>query len=123
MCFTPPETEELACGAPLLKGFQESLSAEIAVPDGGESFVLLVQAGMEDVTIPHERARKLLDAEVIVAPVIGHQGRRGEKRFGQLKTHLRVAHQVAVLFAVVATEMPGEPSGPGSGIASITRAI
>ena len=41
----------------------------------------------------------------------------------KLEAHLRVAHEVAVLFAVVSNGDCRKPSGPDSSVASMTSAI
>ena len=83
------------------EGFYKTLCAEIFVPLPRELLVLLVEVGKKNVVLPVSIARNLLDAEVIVSEIECGQPQVAHWRLGQLETHLRVAHQVAVLLAVV----------------------
>jgi hypothetical protein len=49
----------------------------------------------------NDSARKLLHAHVIVAPVIGVEDDSAANGLCQFEAHLRVAHEVAVLLAIV----------------------
>jgi hypothetical protein len=61
--------------------------------------VLLVQADEVDILAANDGAAPLLHANVIVAVVKGAQIWLVDE--SKLETHLRVAHEVAVLFPVV----------------------
>ena len=69
------------------------------VPHLGESLVLLVQADEVNVLLADDGTAPLLHANVIVAIVEGAQMWPVDE--SKLETHFRVAHEVAVLFAVV----------------------
>jgi hypothetical protein len=55
----------------------------------------------------------LLDADVIIAPVVRNETETQAERIAQLETHLRVAHEVAVLFAVVRDREASQTNGAG----------
>src|SRR5665213_3147335 len=83
----------------LLKGFGEALQSQVVVPHLGESLMLLVQADEVNVVVEDDIAAPLLHAYIVV-PVI-ESVQVWSVRESKLETHLRVAHEVAILFAVV----------------------
>jgi len=71
----------------------------MVVPRLGKADVLLVQSHQMHVAVVDDVAAPLLDGNIIVAPVP-----RVQMRFpidAKFEAHLRVAHEVAVLFAIV----------------------
>jgi hypothetical protein len=101
-----------------LKGFKESLVAQVLVPMLRKLLVLVVKADVVIKEAAFDPAAPLRDAEVIVAVVECVEG-----LLVDLEAHLRVSHEVTVLFAIVATEIDGNPVGPDSSVASITSAM
>ena len=83
----------------LLEGFCEALQAQVVVPHLGETLVLLMEADEVDIVAALDCAAPLLYADVVVPVVEGVKV--WSIRQPKLKTHLGVAHEVAVLFAVV----------------------
>jgi len=91
----------LATDGSVREGFREALQVEISVPRGSEVLMLFVQLRQRDVVTANDSARKLLHAHVIVAPVIGVEDDFATDGLCQFEAHLRVAHEVAVLLAIV----------------------
>jgi hypothetical protein len=100
-------------GAFAVEGFNKALTAYVPVPPSGEVLVLGVQAGIEHIVVALYRAGVLLDADVIISPVVRNETDSQTKRIAQLETHLRVAHEVAVLFAVVRDREASQSKGAG----------
>ena len=101
-----PRTGNIARNGLTLEGFGEALKTQVVVPQRGELFVLAVKFAVVGVIGARDKAAPLLFADVIVAPV-----KRIEVRptcQTKLETHLRVAHGIAVLFAVVTDRDSGE---------------
>ena len=73
--------------------------------------MLLVKAGEANVVVANDGAAPLLHANVIVAVVEGAQIWLVDE--SKLETHLRVAHEVAILFAVVTDRDCGESAWAG----------
>ena len=88
-----------SAAAVLLKGFGEALQSQVVVPHLGESLMLLVQADEVNVVVADDGAAPLLHAYIVVPVIEGVQV--WPVRESKLETHLRVAHEVAILFAVV----------------------
>ena len=88
-----------AWGLLLLEGFGEALQLKVVVLQLGESLVLLVQADEINVGSAHNGAAPLLNAYIVVPVIEGVQV--WPFRESKLETHLRIAHEVAILFAVV----------------------
>ena len=76
-----------------------NLQTQIVVPRPGKADVLFMQGDKMDIVAAHKSAAPLLDGNVVVAPVPRVKVR--DSHHAKLEAHLRVAHQVAVLFAVV----------------------
>jgi hypothetical protein len=57
-------------GAFAVEGFNKALTAYVPVPLSGEVLVLGVQAGIEHIVVALYRAGVLLDADVIISPVL-----------------------------------------------------
>src|SRR6185437_13342535 len=96
-----PKTGELV---PLLlprKGFKKALLMQVLVPERGEALVLPVEVGRKDVLLAVLPTRILLSAGVVVAKVERAEFRFQPQWTAPLEAHLRVAHEVAVLFAIV----------------------
>jgi hypothetical protein len=91
----------LATNALVRESVEKALSAEISVPQGSELLVLFVEVGNEDVICSIDIARILFHAHVVVTPVVAHKLKAAQRRLAQLEAHLRVTHEVAVLFAIV----------------------
>jgi hypothetical protein len=70
---------------------------------------------MKQVLVALYRAGVLLDTDVIISPVVRNETDTQAKRIAQLETHLRVAHEVAVLFAVVRDREASQTKGAGFG--------
>jgi len=88
-----------AWGLLLLKGFGKALQSQVVVPHLGESLMLLVQADEVNVVATVNGAAPLLHAYIVVPVIEGAQVWPVDE--SKFETHLRVAHGVAVLFAVV----------------------
>jgi hypothetical protein len=104
-----------------VEGFGKALQAKGDVPRHSESLVLFVQLDEVDVSVADDIAAPLLDGHVIIAPIERVQMCASSET--KLEAHLRVAPEVAVLFAVVGHGSAGSPIGPDSSIASITNSI
>src|SRR5260370_30282885 len=94
-----------------LEGSKKALQAQVVVPRPGKADVLLMQGDKMDIVSAHNVAAPLLDGDVVVAPVPRIKVRAF--RHAKLEAHLRVAHEVAVLFAVVTNGKRGEPHRTG----------
>lgn len=96
-----------------VEGFGEALRAQVALPDLSEADMLPMKWADVGVVEAGYEAAPLFTADVVVAKVevieIGDDA--GEAQF---KTHLRVAHKVAVLFAKVCDRQGREATRPGS---------
>src|SRR5579859_5797224 len=88
-----------AWGLLSLEGFQKALQTQIVVPRPGKADVLFMQGDQMDIMAAHKSAAPLLDGNVVVAPVPRIKVRDSLR--AKLEAHLRVAHEVAVLFAIV----------------------
>jgi len=78
---------------------KETLQTKVVVPRPGKADVLLMQGDKMDIVAAHNVAAPLLDGDVVVAPVPRVKVRAS--RHAKLEAHLRIAHEVAVLCAVV----------------------
>ena len=96
-----------------IEGFDKALTAKVPIPLSGEVLVLGVQVGIEHIVVALYRAGVLLNADVIISPVVRNETDTQAKRIAQLETHLRVAHEVAILFAVVRDREASQTKGAG----------
>ena len=96
----------------VVEGFRKPLGAQVAVPDFGEADVLAVESAVVGVVGAGDEPAPLLTADVVVAVVEGIEvgNASGEAQF---EAHLRVAHQVAVLFAVMCDGEGGKTTRSG----------
>ena len=77
-------------------GLFEALTAQVVVPHFGESLVLGVEVGKLHILAAYKVPAPLLYAYEIVSVVVGI-----EFAVSKLETHLGIAHEVAILFAVM----------------------
>src|SRR5580692_11632032 len=89
----------LATNGGVREGFYKVLQSEGVVPCLCEPLMLLMQFQQAHVMVTNEVAAPLLNAKVIVAPVERVETCLASERQTQLEAHLRVTHEVAVLFA------------------------
>src|SRR6266851_759796 len=94
-----------------LERSKKALQAQVVVPRPGKADVLLMQGDKMDIVAAHNVAAPLLDDNVVVAPV--PRVKVLASRHAQLEAHLRVAHEVAVLFAVVTNGDGWQPHRAG----------
>ena len=95
----------------LVKRFDKTLRIEVLVPKRGKALMLAVKLRVNRVPSIADEPRPLLYAHVIVAVVESGQMRASDH--ANLEAHLRVAHEVAALFAVVRDGKSGQPHRAG----------
>jgi hypothetical protein len=87
-------------------GFYKALLPQVFVPQRREALVFAVELDMADVAVFVDETGPLLDAYIVVAVVEGVEVRNpGEAK---LEAHLRVAHGIAIQFAVVRNGQSGQ---------------
>jgi hypothetical protein len=109
--MVPLQGSGLAEDALVRKNFCETLRAQIVVPRFGEAFVFLVVLPVKAVIAFLDEAAPLLNRHVIVTPIERVQVCASGK--AEFEAHLRVTHQVAILFAIVRDGQRGESTRPG----------
>jgi len=111
MLGVPLQGSGLATNALVRKSLDKALQAQVVVPCLGESLVLLVKLHKMHVVAAHDVTAPLLDAQIIVAKI--ERGQVRDSGHTKLEAHLRVAHEVAVLFAIVSNGKRGESNRAG----------
>src|ERR1700733_6291017 len=83
-------------GQLLLVGFGEALTAKVVIPLFGESLMLRVKVGKPHIVAAYDVPAPLLHAYVVVSVVVGVKF-----PIAELEAHLWVAHEIAILLAVM----------------------
>src|SRR5690348_14817988 len=109
--FRAPRESGLATNALVREGFDESLRVEVLVPQCREPFVFAVKLRVKGVLTLTNEAAPLLYSGVVVAVV--ERRKLWAAHCDKLEAHLRVAHGVAVQFAVVSDRDSRKSAGAG----------